>query len=154
MNIVVYDPYEEGRSKESDNIVFMGLDELLECSDFVSIHCVLTPETNGLIGEKEFARMKSSAFLINVSRDAIVDEASLIKALKTRRIAGAGLDVFANEPMYPDHPLLQMDNTILSLHFAYFTSEANERLDREALQAAINILQDRALENIKNPEIL
>ncbi len=152
MDIVAYDPYVS--TQEFGGVKFVGLEQLLRRSDFVSIHCILTPETAGLIGEKELALMKPSTFLINVSRGGIVDEAALVKSLETRQIAGAGLDVFVHEPTAQHNPLLRMDNTIVTPHFAYNTIEANDRLDREALQKAKNILNGKALADVRNPEAL
>ena len=154
MDIVAHDPYVAGAAEEFGQVTFMGLEKLLRRSDFVSIHCVLTPETAGLIGEKELSLMKPSTFLINVSRGGIVDEAALVRSLETRQIAGAGLDVFVHEPAAQHNPLFRMDNTIVTPHFAYNTIEANDRLDREALQKAKNILRGKALEDVRNPEAL
>src|SRR5882672_2065437 len=121
---------------------------LAEC-DFVSIHCVLNDSTRGLIGARELARMKPGAILINVSRGAIVDERALVRALQERRIGGAGLDVYASEPLdREDHPLgalFEMDNVILTPHLTFFTHEAMQRLEAEALQRCDEILSGRAV---------
>ena len=97
------------------------LEELLARSDFVTIHAPATPETAGLIGAEQLRQMKRSAYLINTARGAIVREADLIAALQSGEIAGAGLDVFASEPLDPASPLLQMDNVICTPHYAGFT---------------------------------
>src|ERR1700682_275060 len=99
---------------------------LLAKADIVSLHVVLSPRTRGLIGAKEFALMKRSAYLINTARGPIVDEAALIVALEERRIAGAGLDVFDVEPLPADHPLRKLDNVVLSPHLGY-VAEQNYR---------------------------
>jgi len=116
---------------------------LAEC-DFVSIHCVLNDSTRGLIGAPEFARMKPGAILINVSRGAIVDEGALLYALREGRLGGAGLDVFATEPLnktvHPLAPLFEMDNVILTPHLTLFTREAMQRLEEEALQRCDELL--------------
>jgi len=96
---------------------------LLEEADIVSLHVVLSPRTRGLIGAEEFALMKRSAYLINTARGPIVDEAALIAALRDRRIAGAGLDVYDIEPLPRDHPLRALDNVVLSPHLGYVTRE-------------------------------
>jgi phosphoglycerate dehydrogenase-like enzyme len=96
---------------------------LLAEADVVSLHVVLSPRTRGLIGAKEFALMKQSAYLINTARGPIVDETALIAALRERRIAGAGLDVFDVEPLPADHPLRKLDNVVLSPHLGYVTAE-------------------------------
>jgi phosphoglycerate dehydrogenase-like enzyme len=99
-------------------------DELLQRADVVSIHLVLSARTRGLLGRRELALMKPSAFLINTSRGPIVDEAALIEALAARRIAGAGLDVFDVEPLPLDHPLRRLPNTVLTPHIGYVSRES------------------------------
>ncbi len=96
---------------------------LLRGADVVSLHVVLSPRTRGLIGRAEFAQMKPSAYLINTARGPIVEEAALIAALREKRIAGAGLDVFDVEPLPADHPLRALDNVVLSPHLGYVTAE-------------------------------
>lgn len=108
------------------NVEFVSLEELYETSDVVSVHLRLSPETQGFIGEAEFARMKPSAVLINTARGAIVDEAAMLQALRNGRIAGAGLDVFATEPLPPGHPLALLENVVLTPHCAGITPEALE----------------------------
>lgn len=101
-------------------------DELLRQSDVISLHLRLSSETSGLIGRREFDLMKRTALLINTARGPIVDEAALIEALTSQRIAGAGLDVFDIEPLPPGHPLTQLDNAVLTPHCAGVTPEALE----------------------------
>ena len=96
---------------------------LLREADIVSLHVVLSERTRGLIGQKEFALMKPTAYLINTARGPIVEEAALIAALRSRRIAGAGLDVYDIEPLPADHPLRALDNVVLSPHLGYVTAE-------------------------------
>jgi phosphoglycerate dehydrogenase-like enzyme len=98
-------------------------EEVLRQADIVSLHVVLSARTRGLIGAKEFALMKPTAFLVNTSRGPLIDEAALIDALTTRKIAGAGLDVFDVEPLPVDHPLRKIDNVVLSPHLGYVTQE-------------------------------
>ncbi len=104
----------------------VDLDELLRASDVVSLHLRLSPESIGFIGRAQFEMMKSSAILVNTARGPIVDESSLIEALRTRRIAGAGLDVFDVEPLPPGHPLTKLDNVVLTPHCAGVTPEVLE----------------------------
>ena len=123
------------------------LREMLAESDFVSIHCVLNDQTRGLIGRAELAAMKPTAFLINTSRGAIVDEAALLDALERGAIAGAGLDVFSQEPLartgHPMSRLYGMDNVILSPHLTFYTAEAMRRLEDETLERCFEILEGR-----------
>jgi phosphoglycerate dehydrogenase-like enzyme len=103
-------------------------------SDVLTIHLVLSERTHGLVGEAELGMMKPSAFLINTSRGPIVDEAALVAALDQKRIAGAALDVFDREPLPAHHPLLRLDNTVLTPHLGYVTRETYEVFYRQALE--------------------
>jgi len=105
---------------------YVGKDDLFRQSDFITIHNVLSARSRGAVGAKEFGLMKPSAFLINTSRGPIVDEAALLAALRDKKIAGAGLDVFDNEPLPLDHPLRKMNNVVLTPHLGY-VSEQNYR---------------------------
>jgi phosphoglycerate dehydrogenase-like enzyme len=105
---------------------YVNREELFVGSDFLSVHLALGERSRGLVGAGELAAMKPTAVLINTSRGPIVDEAALIDALATNRIGGAGLDVFDTEPLPPDHPLLKLENTVLTPHLGY-VSEASLR---------------------------
>jgi len=107
-------------------VQMVELDELYRMSDVVSVHLRLSPETQGMIGEAQFALMKPSAILINTARGAIVEESALLAALESHRIAGAGLDVFAVEPLPPEHPFTRLPNVVLTPHCAGITPEALE----------------------------
>ncbi len=150
MKIVAYDPYVDQNPTGWDDLSFVTLNELLSCSDFIAPLCVLTDETDGMIGREEFAMMKTNVFLIDVSRGAIINKPALIEALEQGRIAGAGFDVFPDEPLQPDNPLLGMDNVIVSPHLAYYTQEAWIRLERDTLAGVMALLEDREPEHIKN----
>jgi D-3-phosphoglycerate dehydrogenase len=119
---------------------------LAEC-DVVSIHAVLAPATHRLLGERELDCMKRGAFLVNVSRGAIVDEAALVAALARGRIGGAALDVYSTEPLakagHPLSPLYTMDNVILWPHLTFYTTEAMQRLEDETFERAIEMLEGR-----------
>lgn len=125
------------------------LDELLAQSNFVSIHCVLNDQTRHLLGAPQFDRMKPGAFLINVSRGEIVDEAALVDALQTGRIGGAALDVYGQEPLrregHPLSPLYAMDNVLLWPHLSFYTHEAMQRLEDETLARCFEALEGQAL---------
>ncbi len=150
---LVDDPHVDPATVAKYGVRFVGLDELLAQSDFVSLHCVLTPETRGLIGAAEIARMKPTAFLIDVSRGAIVDDEALSRALDDKRIAGAAFDVFADEPLRPGYPLLGRDNVILTPHLAWYTEEAFQRCERDTLAAVRDILAGRRPRNLKNTDV-
>jgi len=131
-----------------------GIRELLTIADYVSLHLPLTAETRGLIGEPELKRMKPSAFLINCARGPIVDEAALYDALKNGLIAGAGLDVFDQEPPRGDHPFFTLPNVVLSPHSAALTAECVVRMATDAAQAIVDVLEGRTPEGVINPEVL
>ena len=150
LEVLGYDPYVAESSAEEYRISLVSLFELLGESDFVSIHTPLNEETWHLIGETEFRRMKPSAYFINTARGAIVDEAALIKALKEKWIAGAGLDVFEREPVNLSNPLLKMDNVIATPHTASYCDASFERLRRRVGQEAARVLSGRWPRNVVN----
>ena len=113
---------------DAGGIRYVPMEELLSRSDYLSLHCPLTPETRHLIGADSLARMKPTAFLINTSRGALVDEAALIAALRAGTIAGAGLDVQETEPPAQDSPLYTMENVILTPHMGWKGLETRRRL--------------------------
>jgi phosphoglycerate dehydrogenase-like enzyme len=106
-------------------VTYRTLDDLLASSDVVSLHIPLTPETTGLIGQRELDLMKPSAILVNTARGGVVDEPALIDALENERLAGAGLDVLTAEPIEPNHPLLGLDNVVLTPHVGGVSAEAS-----------------------------
>jgi D-3-phosphoglycerate dehydrogenase len=124
MTVIAYDPYLTAEQIAARGAVKVELDELLRRSDFVTLHCPRTAETMGMLGRAQFALMKPTAFFITTARGGIHKEDDLAEALSDRRIAGAGLDVFLEEPPRPDHPLLAFDTVIASPHTAGVTQEA------------------------------
>lgn len=156
MTVLVHDPYKDAKEIAAAGAAQVAdLDAALADADFVSIHCPKSPETVGLFGAERLARLKPTAYLVNTARGGIVDEAALHAALTGGRLAGAGLDVFAQEPPQPDNPLFRLPNVITAPHLAGVTREA---LDRMGLQTARNILSafdgDIIRENVINPEVL
>ena len=122
--VLAYDPYLSDDDAAARGATKVELDELLARSDFVQLNCPLTPETEGLIGREQFALMKPTAFFITTARGPVHDEAALYDALVSGAIAGAGIDVFHDEPPDPSHPLLSLDNVVASPHTAGITIEA------------------------------
>jgi len=114
--------------KESTAVQFGDLESLFRQSDVVSLHCPLTPETKHMANAQRLSWMKPSAFLLNTSRGALIDEPALVDALEVGRIAGAGLDVLGLEPPPPDHPLLRARNCLVTPHIAWATRAARSRL--------------------------
>jgi glyoxylate reductase len=132
----------------------VSLEDLLRQSDFVSLHTPLTPETQGLIGARELALMKPTAFLINTARGSVVDQKALYLALRERRIAGAGLDVFEVEPIPPDDPLLVLENVVVLPHIASASTATRGRMARMAAENCLAVLSGRRPANPINPEVL
>ena len=153
--VVAYSPHTDQKAFDAAGVIRCAtLEDLLAQSDFVSIHSVLNDDTYHLIDAKAFKVMKPSAFLINVSRGAIVDEQALIQALEQGEIAGAALDVFGVEPLaLQDHPLSSLfghDNVILSPHLTFYTSEAMHRLEAETLKRCFEILNGQPVQITSN----
>ncbi|AHC51448.1 2-hydroxyacid dehydrogenase [Sulfolobus acidocaldarius SUSAZ] len=145
MEVLGYDLYIK---KSDEGIRLTDLSTLLKESDIVTIHVPLTQETKNLIGEEQIRLMKPNAIIINTSRGGIIDEEALLKALKEKRIAGAGLDVLALEPPNPNNPLFSLDNVIITPHVAGVTHEAAERGFIGALTQVLNLLQGKPLTNV------
>lgn len=124
--LIAYDPFVTPARAQQLGVTLVTLDELVEQSDFITVHIPKTPETTGLIGAEQFAKAKPSLRIVNASRGGIIDEKALYAALKSRRIAGAGLDVFVNEPPVGS-PLLELDNITLTPHLGASTDEAQEK---------------------------
>ncbi len=126
MEVIAYDPYISEDAATSMGIRLVSLDELLETADFVSIHTPLTSETKYMIDKEKLLKMKKNAFLINCARGGIVKEEDLYEVLSSGHLAGAALDVFEEEPVSPDNPLLKLDNVICTPHIGASTKEAQE----------------------------
>ena len=128
-------------------------DRLLSDADIVSIHLVLSQRTRGLIGAQELGIMKPTAYLVNTSRGPIVEETALIEALQSNRIAGAGLDVFDEEPLPAEHPLLGLKNTVISPHLGYVTRETYIIFFRDTVEDIIGFLHGEPV-RVLNQEVL
>lgn len=131
-----------------------SLERLLEESDAVSIHMPLTSESEALIGEAELRRMKDTAVLVNTSRGAIVDQEALARALEERWIAGAGLDVLAEEPPDPGERLLRLDNAIVTPHASFYSAESTAELQRRAAENVAAVLRGEVPDTVVNREVL
>ncbi|MBK8000871.1 MAG: phosphoglycerate dehydrogenase [Verrucomicrobia bacterium] len=134
-------------------IEFVPLEQLLAESDYVSLHCALTPETRGLIGEAQLRKMKPTAYLINTARGPVVDEAALLRALNENWIAGAAIDAFVVEPLPADHPLRSAPNLLLTPHQASFGTDTGARVSEAAARAIVEMQAGRKPQWIVNPEV-
>jgi len=130
------------------------LNQLLSNSDFVVLACPLTPQTRYLMNPKTLGLMRSTAWLINISRGAVVQEEALIEALRAKRIAGAMLDVYEHYRLAPGHPLLALDSVILTPHLAAVTQESRARASVAAADEMLRILRGERPRNLVNPEVL
>src|SRR5487761_2495288 len=153
MNVLAYDPYLSTTEMAERGGEKVELDELLRRADYVSISCPLTRDNRGMIGAREFALMQPHAYFITTARGFIHDEGALVEALRDRRIAGAGLDVWASEPPPPDHPLLQFDNVLASPPTAGVTKEARENMARIAAEQLLDALDGKRPPRLINPEV-
>lgn len=154
MRVLAYSPHADPIEAAALGARLTSLDEVLRQADYVSLHCRLTPETRGLLGARELASMKPGAYLVNVARGECVDEDALVAALRERRIAGAALDVFATEPIPLWHPLLDLDNVILTPHWNASTSDVWAETGRAMAEGMIAASQGRAPETVVNPDVL
>jgi D-3-phosphoglycerate dehydrogenase len=144
MRVMVYDPLvSEDVFGEFRIEPVMDLLHGLVICDFLSVHVPLTPQTAGLIGRKELAAMRPTAFIISTARGGVVDEDDLVSALRTGLIRGAGLDVFNEEPLPPNHPLLGLENVILSPHAAALTEECAQRMDEVAARNCLDAIDGK-----------
>jgi len=150
MRILAYDPYIPSEKAREIGAELVDLEKLLRESDFVTLHVTLTEETRGMISTKELNLMKPTAYLINASRGPVVDEDALIKALEEKKIAGAGLDVFTEEPISLDNPLLKFDNVIVTPHCAGNSKEALKATALMVSEEVIRILNDQVPKNLVN----
>jgi glyoxylate reductase len=132
---------------------WVGLDELLASADVVSLHCALTPETHHLIGAAQLAQMKPSAVLVNTARGPVVDQPALAEALRTNRIAAAGLDVTEEEPIPGDDPLLRLPNCLVVPHIGSATVQARSKMADMAVDNVIAGLAGLPLPTCVNPEV-
>jgi D-3-phosphoglycerate dehydrogenase len=139
--ILVHDPYVPSDVLKQYPVHAANFDDLLKQSDVISIHSPLTKETRGMFGEKEFRLMKETAYIVNTSRGEIIDERALYKALKGRWIAGAGLDVAAEEPLPANNKLLTVDNCIVTPHAAFYSVKSLKDLQRYTARAAAQVLR-------------
>jgi len=153
LTLLAYDPYVDADTMACHGVHKVELDELLRRSDFISVHVPLMETTRRLLGPRQFALMKPGAILVNTSRGPVLDEAALIEALRSGKLAGAGLDVMEQEPLPADSPLRTLDNVTLTPHVGAFSEESVGDLYRAACQIACEVLGGRWPASVVNPEV-
>ena len=154
MRLLAYSPHADPAAARALGVHLTTLDETLRESDFVSLHCRLTEGTRGLLGREQLALMKPTAYLVNVARGELVDQQALTEALRSGRLAGAGLDVFAEEPLPPDDPLIGLDNVILTPHWLASTSDVWRATGRGTAEGMLRAARGLVPANVVNPEVL
>ncbi|MGQ0578481.1 MAG: 2-hydroxyacid dehydrogenase [Betaproteobacteria bacterium] len=154
MRLLGCDPNVPQSTVASLNVTMVDMDRLLREADFISVNTLLDDKTKGLIGARELALIKPGAYLINTARGPVVVESALIDALRSKRIAGAAIDVFEKEPVAPDNPLLKMENVILAPHAICHTDECMSLLGQGAFRAAVDLAHGRKPHLIVNTEVL
>jgi glyoxylate reductase len=153
MKIIYHDVYRREDLEEEQGITYKSVDEVLSEADFVTLHVPLTENTHHMIGMNALSLMKRNAYLINTSRGPVVDEGALYKALKEGTIAGAGLDVFENEPLDHHSPLLELDNVVLTPHIASGSIETRTKMAVVAATNLVSVLQGEEPPNLVNPSV-
>lgn len=154
MQLLAFDPYASDERARELGVERRDLTALLAEADFVLVCCALTPETHHLLGAAQFATMKPTAQLINVARGPIVDQAALTGALQSGAIAGAALDVFEQEPIADDDPLLALDNVILAPHALSWTDESFRLMGESAFRSILDVSRGRPPQHVVNSEVL
>ena len=154
MNVAVYSPsLQDAQAKES-GVNKVSLETLLKTSHFVSLHTPLNEKTQGMIGEKEISLMRSDAILINCARGGLIHEESLFKALAKNYIAGAALDVMEDLQPAIDNKIIQLENTLITPHTAFFSQESVLELQEKAATSVVQVLQSKMPENVYNKSVL
>ena len=155
MRVIYYSRSRKPEAEEELGVEWAGdMDTLLSESDYVSLHCPLTDETRGVIGEAEFAKMKSSAVLINMARGAVVQQQALYEALASNEIAGAAIDVCDPEPIAMDDPLLTLDNLVMTPHIGSASAATFAAMGMMAATSIVAALSGEPVKNMVNPEAL
>ena len=154
MNLIACDPTKTQADADKFGVKLVDMDTLLREADFVCVNCFLSEQTRGLIGERELSLMKRSAYLINTARGPIVNEAALYKALTDKRIAGAALDVFEQEPASAENPLFKLDNIIVTPHSICWTDECFRGNAEGAFRAAVAVAKGKVPTYVVNTAVL
>jgi phosphoglycerate dehydrogenase-like enzyme len=154
MRVLAYSPHAAAAEAARLGVRLAPLDTVLMEADFLSLHCRLTEQTRGLLGAAELAKMKPTAYLVNVARGELVDHAALVDALRSGRLAGAGLDVFEHEPLPPGDPLLQLDNVVLTPHWSASTADVWRATARAMIEGMLRAATGRVPDHVVNHSVL
>ena len=153
MEIISFDPYCTAEFAAEAGVRLVSFEELLTRADFISMHCKVSEETKGILGKKEFAMMKPTAYVINTARAIVIDQEALIEALQERRISGAALDVYWYEPLPENHPLLKMNNVTLTPHLGGATFDVPKRHSKMIADDILAWLDGQQPKYVFNPEV-
>jgi len=153
MKVIAWGPTLTQERAAKAGATYMSLEEVLKAADVVSVHLKLSDQSKGLLNETRLRLMKKSAYLVNTARGAIVDESALVKLLQENGIAGAALDVFSEEPLPPNHPLLQLDNAVLTPHLGWPTDAGFEGFAEHAVENILSYMDGKPMRAV-NPEAL
>jgi phosphoglycerate dehydrogenase-like enzyme len=154
MRIIAYSPHADPAQAEALGVRLTTLEEVMREADFVSLHSRLTAENHRIIGARELALMKPTAYFVNVARGELVDQASLVEALREGRIAGAGLDVFEKEPLPAGDPLIGLENVVLAPHWLASTSDVWQATGKAMAEGMLRAARGEVPENVVNREVL
>lgn len=153
MQVIAWGPTLTPERAAQSHATYMPLDDVLKNADVVSIHLTLSDQSKGLINDRRLRLMKKTGYLVNTSRGAIIDEGALVKILREKAIAGAALDVFVEEPLPPGHPLLKLDNVVLTPHLGWPTDSGFEGFARNSVENILDFMEGK-LTRVVNPEAL
>ena len=153
-SLMGFDPYVSDEEFAAERVRKVDLDYLLKNSDIICVHAPLTQETRHMLGREEFKKMKSSSFLVNTSRGAVVDEKALYEALRGGQIAGAALDVLEEEPPGKDSPLLKLDNVIFTPHVAWYSESSLKELRAKAATDLVRVLEGKTPQGFVNRKMI
>ena len=152
--VIAHSPYQNAGEVEGYGAEKVDLSTLIRESDIISLHCALTPETRGMLSERQFAQMKDGVFLVNTARGELVDEVALAAAVGSGKIAGLGVDVVASEPAGADHPLLRFSNVVMTPHISAYTMESLRLMGEKMVDDVERVSSGRFPEDVVNTEVL
>jgi phosphoglycerate dehydrogenase-like enzyme len=154
MKMMAFSPHADAAEAARLGVQLVPLVQVLSQADFLTVHCRLTPQTRHLIGAAELAKMKPTAYLVNVARGEVIDQAALIEALRSRRLAGAGLDVYAHEPLPLGDPLLDLDNVVLTPHWSASSVDVWRTTTQAMIVGMLRAATGEVPEHVVNPAVV